>query len=148
MVLKTTLLAALMYVVVRTFVDPAMKLGYARPGAMLSAGAQMLLTTFGWAVVIYVVMALVDYAHEHYEFMKQQRMSIEDLRQEHKEAEGDPINRSRRRSASPGSRRSSAGSRRSATGCAPRISRGCTPSRTRTAPTARCSGTSGWRRRA
>lgn len=99
MVLKTALLAALMYVVVRTFVDPAMKLGYARPGAMLSSGAQMLLTTFGWAVVIYVVMALVDYAHEHYEFMKQQRMSIEDLRQEHKEAEGDPINRSRRRSA-------------------------------------------------
>lgn len=99
MLLKTTLLAALMYVVVRAYVDPAMKLGYARPATMLSAGAQMVLTMFGWAVVIYVVMALLDYAHEHYEFMKQQRMSIEDLRQEHKEVEGDPINRSRRRSA-------------------------------------------------
>ena len=99
MVVKTTLLGALIYVVVRNFVDPALRLGYAQPAAMLSAGAQMVLTTFGWAVVIYVVMALVDYAHEHYEFMKQQRMSIEDLRQEHKESEGDPINRSRRRSA-------------------------------------------------
>ncbi|AKJ32074.1 EscU/YscU/HrcU family type III secretion system export apparatus switch protein [Caldimonas brevitalea] len=99
MVLKTTLLAVLMFVVVRLFVDSSLKLGYARPSVILMAGAQMIGISFAWAAVIYAVMAMVDYAHEYYEFMKQQRMSIEELRQEHKEVEGDPINASRRRSA-------------------------------------------------
>ena len=96
---KTALLAMLMFVVVRGFVDTALKLGYARPEGIMTAAAHMVLVAFGWAVVIYVVMAMVDYAHEHHEFMKKQRMSIEEIRQEHKEMEGDPINRSRRRSA-------------------------------------------------
>ncbi|MGJ7603940.1 EscU/YscU/HrcU family type III secretion system export apparatus switch protein [Variovorax sp. LT1R20] len=96
---KTALLAALMYVVVRGFIDTALKLGYAGPEAIMTTVAHMVLVAFGWAVVIYAVMAMVDYTHEHHEFMKQQRMSIEDIRQEYKEMEGDPINRSRRRSA-------------------------------------------------
>ena len=96
---KTALLAALMFVVVRGFLDTALKLGYARPEGIMTASAHMVLVAFGWAVVIYAVMAAVDYVHEHHEFMKQQRMSIEEVRQEYKEMEGDPINRSRRRSA-------------------------------------------------
>ena len=99
MSVKTILLAALMYIVVRGFVDSALKLGYAFPGTIMRAAAHMVLVAFGWAVVIYALMAMVDYAHEHYEFMKQQRMSMEELRQEYKEVEGDPLNQSRRRSA-------------------------------------------------
>lgn len=99
MVLKTTLLAALMVVVVRAFFDTALKLGYQPPAAVMQVGGVALLQVFGWAAVIYVVMAGFDYWHAHYEFTKQHRMSIEDLRQEHKESEGDPINASRRRSA-------------------------------------------------
>jgi type III secretion protein U len=98
MVLKTMLLAALMVVVVRGFVDTALKLGYAHPSNALGVGAKVLLTTFAWAAVIYAVMAAIDYVHQRHEFMKQQRMSVEDLRQEHKESEGDPLNSSRRRS--------------------------------------------------
>jgi len=99
MSLKTLLLAGLMFVVVRGFIDTSLKLGHANPAAIMAAAAHMVLVTFGWAVVIFALMAAVDYAHEHFEFMKQQRMSIEDIRQEYKEAEGDPINQSRRRSA-------------------------------------------------
>jgi len=99
MLAKTALLALLMFVVIRGFLDSALKLGHATPPAVMAAGAQALLTIFGWAAVIYVVMALVDYVHVHHEFMKQQRMSIEELRQERKEVEGDPINQSRRRTA-------------------------------------------------
>lgn len=99
MVVKTLLLAALMFVVTRAYVDTALKLGFARPASIMEAAAHMVLVTFAWAVVIYVVMALVDYAHEHYEFMKQQRMSIEEVRREFKENEGDPTHAERRRSA-------------------------------------------------
>jgi type III secretion protein U len=99
MSLKTLLLAGLMFVIVRGFVDTALKLGYASPAATMTAAAHMVLVAFGWATVIYALMAAVDYTHEHYEFMKQQRMSIDEIRQEYKEVEGDPVNQSRRRSA-------------------------------------------------
>jgi type III secretion protein U len=99
MVVKTLLLAALMFVVVRAFLDTALKLGHATPQAVLAVGAQSLLIVFGWAAVIYAAMAAVDYVHERHEFMKRQRMSIEELRQEHKEVEGNPVNVSRRRMA-------------------------------------------------
>lgn len=99
MVVKTLLLAALMFVVIRSYLDGALKLGHAQPASILAAGARMVLTVFAWAAVIYAAMAIIDYAHEHHEFIKQQRMSIEDIRREHKETEGDPVNQSRRRSA-------------------------------------------------
>jgi type III secretion protein U len=99
MVAKTALLAALMVVVIRAYISPAMRLGYLEPEGALAVGAHALLMTFAWAAVIYVAMALVDYAHQHYEFMKEQRMSIEEVRREFKENEGDPVNLSRRRSA-------------------------------------------------
>ena len=98
MVLKTLLLAALMFVVIRSFIDTALKIGYGTPEMVMAVGASALMSIFGWAAVIYVVMAGVDYTHQHYEFIKEQRMSIEDIRREYKEAEGDPLNQARRRS--------------------------------------------------
>ena len=99
MSVKTLLLTGLIYVVMYDFIDTALKLGYAHPAGIMAASARMVLVVFGWAVVVFALMALVDYSHEHYEFIKQQRMSIEEVRQEHKEVEGSPINQSRRRSA-------------------------------------------------
>ena len=99
MCLKTMLIAVLLAIVVYTFMDTAMRLGYGRPATAMAVGARALFEVFAWAGVIFVLMSGVDYAHEHYEFMKEQRMSIEDVRREYKEDEGDPINRSRRRSA-------------------------------------------------
>lgn len=98
MVIKTALLAALMFVVVRSFLDTALRMGFAHPSATMVIAARMILTTFAWAAVIYATMAAIDYVHQHYEFMKQQRMSVDDVRREHKDMEGDPLNSSRRRS--------------------------------------------------
>lgn len=99
MVVKTLLLAAVMAVVLAAFLDDALKLGYTNPSSVAAVGAHVLLLTFGWAGVVYVVMAAIDYAHVRYEFMKEQRMSTEELQREHKDVEGDPLNASRRRMA-------------------------------------------------
>jgi type III secretion protein U len=99
MVAKTLLLASLLLVVVRGFIGTALDLGHARPDAILAVGAHAVLVTFAWAALIYVVMAAVDYTHQRYEFMKEHRMSIDDLRREYKDAEGDPLNTGRRRLA-------------------------------------------------
>lgn len=99
MLLKTALLAALMVAVMRAYVDQALLFGHARPAAILAAGAHILMVMFGWAGLIYVLMAAVDYVHQHYEFMKQHRMSLDEVRREYKDAQGDPVNASRRRAA-------------------------------------------------
>jgi len=97
MLLKTALLIALVALMVRGLIDIAVKLGYLRPEGIMEAGAAALLRCFGWAAVIYALVAAIDYAHMHFEFIKSQRMSIEEVRRDYKEAEGDPITRSRRR---------------------------------------------------
>jgi len=98
MVAKTLLLSALLYVIVRGFLDTAVALGHVDPASALRVGARVVLVTFAWAALIYAVMAAVDYVHQHHEFIKQQRMSIEDLQREHKENEGDPLTSARRKS--------------------------------------------------
>jgi type III secretion protein U len=65
----------------------------------MAVGAHALLAIFSWASVIYVVLAGVDYAHVHYEFIKSLRMSVDDVRRDYKEGQGDPLARGRRRSA-------------------------------------------------
>jgi type III secretion protein U len=99
MLAKTLLLGALLFVVIRGFLGAALKLGYSYPGTILSATGRAVLVTFAWAGVIYAVMAAVDYAHQRFEFMKKHRMSIDDLRRENKETEGDPIVAGRRKAA-------------------------------------------------
>ena len=97
MLLKTALLIALVALMIRGLLDTAVKLGYLRPAGIMAAGAGTLLRLFGWAAVIYALVAAIDYAHMRFEFIKSQRMSIDEVRRDHKEAEGDPTTRARRR---------------------------------------------------
>jgi type III secretion protein U len=99
MTLKTLLLAALLFVVIRSCLDVALKAGYGTPETVMQVGARALLALFGWAGVIYLAVAGLDYAHQRYEHTKRLRMSIEDIRREHKDTEGDPVNLGRRRAA-------------------------------------------------
>lgn len=99
MVLKTLLLGALMFVIVRGFLDTALKLGYVDPASALNVAARVVLVMFAWGAVIFAAMAVVDYVHQRHEFMKQQRMSIEELLREYKDNEGDPLMSGRRKAA-------------------------------------------------
>jgi type III secretion protein U len=99
MVVKTLLLGGLMFAVIRSLIDPALASGYGSVPALADFGAHALLLVFGWAAVIYAAMAAVDYVHEHHEFIKGLRMSIEEIRREHKDTQGNPIHQARRRAA-------------------------------------------------
>jgi type III secretion protein U len=99
MLLKTLLLGAIVALAVRAALPSALKLGYAAPATALAAGARLVLSAFAWAGLVYLLLGAIDYLHVRHEFMKRLRMSIDELRQEHKDMEGDPVNRSRRRSA-------------------------------------------------
>ena len=98
MLVKTLLLAGLLAAVVYGHLGSAVLFGHLSADGVMAAAANALLLTLAWAGVIYLVMGGVDYVHQRYEFTKQNRMSVDELRREYKESEGDPVNRSRRRS--------------------------------------------------
>jgi type III secretion protein U len=97
-IVKTLLMASVVWLVIQAFIPQALQLGYAAKAALLALIATPLFKTCTWAVVIFIVMAGVDYVHQRFEFIKQNRMSKDDVRQEHKDQQGDPMHQSMRKS--------------------------------------------------
>jgi type III secretion protein U len=96
---KTLLLGVLVALTLRGLLGTALKLGWLGPDAIMAVGARALMGLFGAAVVIYAALAAVDYVHQQHEYIKSLRMSIDEVRRDYKDAEGDPLTRARRRGA-------------------------------------------------
>lgn len=97
MLLKTALLMSTFGYIVITSLDVLVSAIYAPAADVLRIGGRQALQLMAWAAAIYAVSAVVDYAHQQYEFMKRQRMTVEELRREHREEMGDPAIRASRR---------------------------------------------------
>ena len=97
MVVKIILLGTVVYVVIHSTIEVAVKASYLAPADIARLGAALLGQMLAWAAVVYVAMAAVDYGHQYYEFMKRQKMSLQELRRELREDEGEPVLKGRRR---------------------------------------------------
>lgn len=95
--LKTLILCVTLWVQLRGSLDAPLQAGYLRPDAILAVTGKLLLVLAGWAALIFVAFAALDYAYQQYEFTKRHRMSLEEVRREYREMEGDPHLNSRRR---------------------------------------------------
>jgi type III secretion protein U len=98
MLLKTALLLGMLFYCVSASLDVLLHSVYTPAGDLLRVVATLAWRLMGWAALIYAVGAVLDYAHQRYEFMKQQKMSIEEVRRDRRETEGDPRIKARRRS--------------------------------------------------
>ncbi|MBU9541982.1 EscU/YscU/HrcU family type III secretion system export apparatus switch protein [Burkholderia multivorans] len=97
MLLKTALLVATLGWLIVESLDPSVQSGFTRPMSILALIVKLLMLLFGWAALIYVVMALIDIVHQRHEFNRKMKMSIDEVRREHKEDEGDPHIEAKRR---------------------------------------------------
>ncbi|MCL4648646.1 EscU/YscU/HrcU family type III secretion system export apparatus switch protein [Burkholderia multivorans] len=97
MLLKTALLVATLGWLIVESLDPSVQSGFTRPMSILALIVKLLMLLFGWAALIYVVMALIDIVHQRHEFNRKMKMSIDEVRREHKEYEGDPHIAAKRR---------------------------------------------------
>ena len=97
MLLKTVLLGATLGWLIYASLDPAVQSGFTQPLSILALIVHLLLMLFGWAALVFIVMALIDIVHQRFEFSQKMKMSIEEVRREYKESEGDPHVQSRRR---------------------------------------------------
>jgi type III secretion protein U len=98
MILKMTLLLTVLAYVVMTSLDPLVKMVHAPASDLLRLAGVLTLRLMLFAGLIFAISAVIDYVHQRYEFLKSHRMSIEDLRREHREMEGHPQIRAGRRS--------------------------------------------------
>ncbi len=97
MVCMAACLMGVLYSVIRTSLDVPLKAGSLAPDVILIVAGNLIQTIFGWAAVVFVAAAAIDYMNEHHQFMKSQRMSVEDIRREHRDMEGDPHINARRK---------------------------------------------------
>jgi type III secretion protein U len=100
LVLKGALLSVTLGFAVRDAIGPAMSTLRVSPSAVSSVGGTMwslLMGMCAMAAAIYIVLALLDVALQIYNFMKQQRMTKEEVKRERKDQDGDPHIKSQRR---------------------------------------------------
>ncbi|RDJ98387.1 EscU/YscU/HrcU family type III secretion system export apparatus switch protein [Paraburkholderia lacunae] len=90
MAVKTLLLGATLGWLIDASLDPAVQSGFTQPLSILALVMHLLLLLLGWAALIYIVMALIDIVHQRHEHNQKMKMSIEEVRREYKEEEGDP----------------------------------------------------------
>jgi flagellar biosynthetic protein FlhB len=97
-VLKLLVVAGAMYVVLRRAWPEILTLGQQPPGALVALLARYTVRLLLTAGVAYLFLAGADYGFQLWQHNRKLKMTKEEVKQEHKESEGDPLIKSRLRS--------------------------------------------------
>jgi len=97
-VIKSTVLGAIGYFVVRSFMDELVTLPASLEPMAVIAGIQTLgIRVLAWTLGIFLFLMILDSLYQKHSFAKRMRMSTRDIRQEHKQTLGDPLIKRQRR---------------------------------------------------
>lgn len=97
--LKAGLLLTIGYIVIRNAIPEIAALSRA-PGGVQAFGAltwTLTLKLVGFTALLFVFVAVLDTAYQHWSFTKKMMMSMQDIKQEMKDSEGDPHVKAQRR---------------------------------------------------
>ena len=90
MVLKMAMLLGVLVWVIRTGVSPLLGSFYAPAAEVGSPTIKLLLLLFWCAAIVLVLFGLIDFGHQYFEYMKQNRMNDEERKREFRDMDGDP----------------------------------------------------------
>jgi type III secretion protein U len=96
-ILKTALIGFIMYLLIRSQLPTIVSLAGGTPRDIYYGFFSILRDTFHILVVVCLAIALIDFALQKYIFIKGQMMSLQDIKNEQKETEGDPLIKNLRR---------------------------------------------------
>jgi flagellar biosynthesis protein FlhB len=99
MLLKTALLGAAVVLVCRQSVPDAIRVLHADAGAALAVAHGALMHLMLWCGGLFVVMGAADLGYQRWQFLRDQRMDLQEVRREHRESNGDPQIKSARAQA-------------------------------------------------
>lgn len=90
MLLKTSIISAAVVLVLMQVVPDAIRVIHADVGAALVVTKSALMHVFIWCGSLFVILGVVDFAFQKWQFLRDQRMSKSEVKRELKEDEGDP----------------------------------------------------------
>lgn len=96
-ILKTAVVGTIAWLMLRRVAPDLPLLANARPESVGAAFWHATWLLLAWAGGSFVLVSALDLAWQRYSFMKKMRMSMRDIRQEMKDAEGDPHMKGQRR---------------------------------------------------
>ncbi len=97
-ILKVVVIALVGFAAVRHDLDLLPALVQYDLGSVLGMLGRMMAKMAFWIGIVMAIIAAADYAYQRYEWERGLRMTKEEVKKEHKDAEGDPLLRSRVRS--------------------------------------------------
>jgi len=89
-VVKAIAIVAVLWVVIRGLLPLLMGSAYLTAPAIVAVGWAAFMKVLGGVVLVFFVIGPVDYGLQKYLFIKDQKMSKDEVKREHKDAEGDP----------------------------------------------------------
>lgn len=96
MLVKAALVTVVLVMVLRDALRPVVYAPRLELEALVIMSRDVLTTIGVWSAVIFIMLAGVDYAHQRYEYIKQNRMSKDEVKREYKDNEGDPLLKQKR----------------------------------------------------
>lgn len=94
---KLVVLSVIVYLIVRDSIDPLSKIPLAGIGAAGLVFGEMMYVLTIYTFVAFAVIAVLDLAWQRYQYTKGLMMSMEEIKQEYKQMEGDPHVKGHRR---------------------------------------------------
>lgn len=96
-IFKLGVLSTVVYLVIRDAIQPLSKIPLAGIGAVGLAFTDMMVQLTTWTFLAFAAIAVLDFLWQRYQYTKSLMMSIEEVKQEFKQMEGDPHVKSHRR---------------------------------------------------
>ncbi|MBC7104663.1 MAG: EscU/YscU/HrcU family type III secretion system export apparatus switch protein, partial [Firmicutes bacterium] len=94
---KFGVIGAVVYLALRAELHRFFLLPYMAPGPAFLTVGRVVLGVAAWAGVAYLVLGVVDFLYQRYEYMRTMRMTRFELKEELRQTEGDPLVRARQR---------------------------------------------------
>lgn len=96
-IIKIVFLSFVVYYVIYTSIGDMVDMPYCGRSCILPVAGSLLKKLLLYSVVAFIVIAVLDYMFERHNFMKQNRMSKDEVKREYKESEGSPEIKSKRK---------------------------------------------------
>ena len=94
---KTFILAVIAWFSIKAALGELAHLPASEPLLIIDAVVSMMIRLFGWTLGVFLAITALDMAYQHHAYAKKMRMSIADIKKEHKDNEGDPLLKGQRR---------------------------------------------------
>ncbi|MCL6635660.1 MAG: flagellar biosynthesis protein FlhB [Peptococcaceae bacterium] len=96
-VLKFVIIGTVTYYLIRAHLNDLLLVFHRPPGGIYQVILGFVLTVAWWGALAYLALALLDYLYQRYDYKKSLMMSRQELKEEFRQTEGDPLIKARQR---------------------------------------------------